>query len=200
MTSPDAPQLHVLVLAAGAATRFGSPKQLVRVHGRPLLHHAAARAAEVAGQAVTVVLGAYAAELAPLLRHSPATVVINRDWAEGIASSIRAGIAHLPATCDGALLMLADQVAVTAEDLKRLAGAWRRQPDSIAAAQYEGITGVPAIFPRADFLSLSELRGDEGARALLYRNRDRVVRVAIASAAIDIDRPEDLLGLSGDGS
>src|SRR5258708_10445122 len=130
------PTLHAIVLAAGSSSRFGSPKQLVRVHGRPLLHLAVARAVEVAGHAVTVVLGAHAGELAPLLRHSPAALVVNRDWSEGIASSIRAGIARLPATCDGALLVLADQPAVTAEDLKRLIGAWRRQPSYIVAAQY----------------------------------------------------------------
>src|ERR1700733_9317951 len=84
--------LHVIVLAAGASTRFGSPKQLVRLNGRPLLHLAVSRAVEVAGQAVTVVLGANAAELAPLLRHTPAAVVVNREWAEGMGSSVRMGI------------------------------------------------------------------------------------------------------------
>jgi len=192
----EKPTLHAVVLAAGASSRFGSPKQLVRVQGRPLLHLAVSRAVEVAGHAVTVVLGAHAMQLAPLLRHSPATVVVNRDWAEGIASSIRIGIARLPATCEGALLMLADQAAVTAEDLKRLVGAWHGQPTNIAAAQYEATSGVPAIFPRGDFPSLATLRGDQGARSLLRRNADRITRVAMAAAAIDIDTPEDLLRLT----
>lgn len=185
--------LHAIVLAAGASIRFGSAKQLVRVAGRPLLHTAVARAAEVAGSAVTVVLGARAAELTPLLTHSQAMIVINRDWREGLASSIRAGIARLPPTCNAVLLTLVDQAAVTAEDLKRLAGAWRRQPDYIVAARYGMTTGVPAIFPRSAFTELTALRGDVGARALLQRNPDRVVRVPMASAALDIDTPEDLL-------
>jgi CTP:molybdopterin cytidylyltransferase MocA len=187
--------LHAIVLAAGAATRFGSAKQLVRVAGRPLLHTAVARAVDVAGSAVTVVLGARAAELAPLLTHSPASVVINRDWREGLASSIRAGVARMPSGCTAVLLLLADQAAVSAEDLKRLAGVWRRQPEYIAAARYGVTTGVPAIFPRSLFLELSSLRGDVGARQLLQRNPDRVVRVPMPSAAIDIDTPEDLLAL-----
>jgi len=185
--------LHAIVLAAGASTRFGSAKQLARVAGRPLLHTAVARAADVAGSAVTVVLGARAAELSPLLTHSQASVVINRDWREGMASSIRAGVARLPASCTAVLLMLVDQAAVTAEDLKRLASAWRRQPDYIVAARYGMTTGVPAIFPRSVFPGLASLRGDVGARVLLQRNPDRVVRVPMASAAIDIDTPEDLL-------
>lgn len=187
--------LHAIVLAAGASTRFGSAKQLVRVAGRPLLHTAVARAVDVAGSAVIVVLGARAAELAPLLSHSPASVVINRDWREGMASSIRAGIARLPSSCSAVLLMLADQAAVTAEDLKRLASSWRRQPEYIVAARYGATTGVPAIFPRSLFFDLASLRGDVGARVLLQRNPDRVVRVPMASAAIDIDTPEDLLNL-----
>jgi molybdenum cofactor cytidylyltransferase len=187
--------LHAIVLAAGASSRFGSAKQLVRVSGRPLLHSAVARAAEVAGAAVMVVLGARAAELAPLLKHSQSSVLINRDWREGMASSIRAGVVRLPASCTAVLLMLVDQAAVTGEDLKRLVSAWRRQPDYIAAARYGTTTGVPAIFPRSTFLDLQSLRGDVGARVLLQRNPDRVVRVPMASAAIDIDTPEDLLKL-----
>jgi molybdenum cofactor cytidylyltransferase len=188
--------LHAVVLAAGASTRFGSPKQLVRLQGRPLLHAAVARAVEVAGQAVTVVLGAHAADLAPLLRHSTASVIVNREWSEGIGSSIRTGVSRLPPSCEGVLIMLADQPAVTADDLRRLVETWRRQPDYIIAAQYDGTTGVPAIFPRLYFSSLTELRGDQGARALIHRNRDRVVRVPMAGAAIDIDTPEDLLRLN----
>jgi molybdenum cofactor cytidylyltransferase len=185
--------LYAIVLAAGAATRFGSAKQLVRVAGRPLLHSAVARAAEIAGTGVFVVLGARADELAPLLKHSPSSVVINRDWREGMASSIRAGVARLPASCTAVLLTLVDQAAVTAEDLKRLVGAWKRQPEYIAAARYGTTTGVPAIFPRSTFTDLASLRGDVGARSLIQRNPDRLVRVPMASAAIDIDTPEDLL-------
>jgi molybdenum cofactor cytidylyltransferase len=190
--------LHAIVLAAGASSRFGSAKQLVRVAGRPLLHSAVANAAEVAGAAVMVVLGARAVELAPLLKHSQSSVVINRDWREGMASSIRTGVARLPASCTAVLLMLVDQAAVTGEDLKRLVSAWRRQPDYIAAARYGTTTGVPAIFPRATFLDLQSLRGDVGARVLLRRNADRVVRVPMASAAIDVDTPEDLLKLGSE--
>ncbi|MGH8139679.1 MAG: nucleotidyltransferase family protein [Steroidobacteraceae bacterium] len=197
MTEPgsEVDGLHAIVLAAGASTRFGSAKQLVRVAGRPLMHTVVARAVDVAGSAVIVVLGARAAELAPLLTHTPASVVINRDWREGMASSIRAGVARLPPSCSAVLLILADQPAVTAEDLKRLAGAWRRQPQYIAAARYGSTTGVPAIFPRSTFSDLAALRGDIGARLVLQRNPDRVVRVPMASAAIDIDTPEDLLAL-----
>jgi molybdenum cofactor cytidylyltransferase len=187
--------LFAIVLAAGASTRFGSPKQLVRIAGRPLLHAAVTRASEIAGNALVVVLGSGASELAPLLKHSAGAIVINQDWREGLASSIRAGIQKLPGTCAGAMLILVDQPAVSVDDLKRLAGTWRRQPLHIAAALYDGSMGLPAIFPRSVFQELARLRGDAGIRALLRRNSDRLVRVAMPSAAIDIDTPEDLLAV-----
>jgi molybdenum cofactor cytidylyltransferase len=191
-TGSDA-NLHVLVLAAGASTRFGSPKQLVRIDGRPLLHRAVSAASEVASHAVTVVLGANAAQLGPLLKHTPGSVIINPHWEEGLASSLRLGISRLPGSCDGVLVMLADQAAVTSHDLLRLASAWRRQTDWIIAASYSGHTGVPAVFPRWTFPSFSELRGDQGARSILGSTRDRVLRIPMPNAAIDIDTPEDLL-------
>ncbi|MGA7539508.1 MAG: nucleotidyltransferase family protein [Steroidobacteraceae bacterium] len=192
--------LHAIVLAAGASSRFGSAKQLVRIGDRPLLSLIAGRAAEVVGHALIVVLGARAAELSPLLRHSPSSVLINRDWREGLASSIRAGVACLPASCGGVMLVLADQACVTAEDLRRLAGTWRRQPLCVAAARYRATVGVPAIFPRHLFGELGELRGDVGARLLLKRHADRLVKVPMASAAFDLDTPADLLELnSGNG-
>ena len=193
--APEPGHIHVVVLAAGASTRFGSTKQLVRVNGRPLMHTVVSRAVELAGHSVTVVLGAHAGELAPLLKHSPASVAVNREWAEGIASSIREGLAHAPSTADAILIMLADQAAVTIEDLRRLAGTWRRNPHSIAAAQYSGGVGVPAVFPRWCFRDLNELRGDRGAQSLLQRFVDRLVRLPMPSAELDIDRPEDLLAL-----
>jgi molybdenum cofactor cytidylyltransferase len=192
----DTAGLHAIVLAAGEATRFGSAKQLVRIGDRPLLSLIAGRTAEVVGHAFIVVLGARAAEIAPLLRHSAGSLVVNRDWRDGLASSIRAGVSRLPSSCDGVMLVLADQACVTADDLRRLAGAWRREPLSVAAALYAGTIGVPAIFPRHLFGELLDLKGDTGARALLRRHGDRLVKVPMESAAFDFDTPDDLLDLT----
>ncbi|MGH8303349.1 MAG: nucleotidyltransferase family protein [Steroidobacteraceae bacterium] len=192
----DAGGLHAIVLAAGASTRFGSAKQLVRIGDRPLLSLIAGRAAEVVGTALIVVLGSGAAELTPLLKHSPGSVLVNRDWREGLASSIRAGVARLPPSCAGVMLVLADQARVSAQDLQRLAGAWRRQPLCIAAALYAAAVGVPALFTQQLFGALTELKGDTGAKVLLRRHADRLVKVPMASAAFDLDTPDDLLELN----
>ena len=187
---------HVLVLAAGASTRLGQPKQLVKLGGRPALQIVISNAVALAGHAVTVVLGAHAREITYLFQHSPAAWILNREWEEGMASSIRAGIAALPPACESVLILLGDQVAVTADDLKRLASASKGDHGTIAASAYQGRVGVPAIFPALCFPDLAELRGDQGARMILERHRDRVVRVPMSSAALDLDTPEQLAELT----
>jgi molybdenum cofactor cytidylyltransferase len=188
--------LHVLVLAAGASKRLGQPKQLVKLGGRPALHIVVTNAVALAGNAVTVVVGAQARDMTHLLAHSPASVIVNRTWEEGLSSSLRFGLASLPPGCDAVLVLLGDQVGVTADDLKRLAAAWKGEESLIAAAVYDQHVGVPAIFPRLCFSELADLRGDQGARTVLERNSYRLVRVPMSNAAIDLDTPEDLAMLT----
>ena len=188
--------LHVLVLAAGASSRLGQAKQMVLLGGRPALHITVSTAVAVAGSAVTVVLGAHARAFTHLLAHSPASVIVNRHWEEGLGSSIRFGMAALPPACSAVLVLLGDQVVVSADDLRRLISAWREQEETIAAAVYDSRVGVPAIFPRLCFGELSELKGDRGARAVLERHNYRLVRVPMPNAAIDLDTPEDLAALT----
>jgi len=201
MEPGESTSLHAAILAAGPSTRFGSPKQLVRLGGAPVLHHCIAAASAIAGGSVTVVLGAHAREIAPALRQSAASVVLNREWEEGLASTVRTAARTAPPRCDGLLLLLADQVAVTADDLRRLFAVWRRHPVLIGAALHGGSPGLPAIFPRWAFGDLLELRGDRDPGSVLRRNIDRVVRVSMSNAGIAFDRPEDLLTIStGDGA
>jgi molybdenum cofactor cytidylyltransferase len=185
--------LHAAILAAGASRRFGSPKQLARLGGAPVLHEVIASASVVAGQSVSVVIGAHAQAVAPALRHSSASMVLNHDWEEGLASSIRRAVQAAPPGSEALLLLLADQVAVSADDLRRLHAAWRRHPRLIAAALYGGAPGLPAIFPRWTFGDLMGLRGDTDPRLVIRRNIDQVVRIPMQNAGIDLDTPEDLL-------
>jgi molybdenum cofactor cytidylyltransferase len=187
---------HVLVLAAGASSRLGQPKQLVKLGGRSALQIVVSQAAAVSGTAVTVVLGAHAGDITYLFQRSPVSYVVNRDWEEGVSSSIRAGIQSLPPSCESVMILLGDQVAVTADDLRRLISAAQADERAIVASSYAQTVGVPAIFPAFCFSELAQLRGDRGARVLLERHRDRVVRVPMPSAAIDLDTPEQLRELT----
>jgi molybdenum cofactor cytidylyltransferase len=185
--------LHAAILAAGPATRFGSAKPLVRLRGEPVLLELVASAAFVAGQSVTVVLGAHAREIAAALRQRAVSTALNRGWEEGLASSVRTAVSSAPPGSGALLLMLADQVAVTADDLRRLHASWKRHPILIAAALYQGAPGLPAIFPRWAYTDLLALRGERDPRLVLRKNADRLVRVPMSNAGIDLDTPEDLL-------
>jgi len=184
-------ELHALVLAAGASIRFGAIKQLAAVDGQPLLQRVLARACAAADQ-TWVVLGAHAAQLTPLVTQCAASVVTNVNWAEGISSSIRAGVRHLPATCDAVMLLLGDQAMIEVEDLQRLALAWRAAPQSIVAARHGAVLGAPAVFPRRWFSALGQLGGDAGARALIARHSPTVISIEMPNAAFDLDTAEDL--------
>ena len=184
-------ELHALVLAAGAARRFGAVKQLAPLEGEPLLLRVVRRAAAAADR-TWVILGAHAHGLTPILAHAPVSVRVNSQWSEGLAASIRTGIEHLPPSCAGVMLVLADQALISAADFSRLAESWRDAPDCIAAAQYRERHGAPAIFPRRLFAELRRLRGDVGARTVLEHHADEVRSVPMPSAEFDLDTPDDL--------
>jgi xanthine/CO dehydrogenase XdhC/CoxF family maturation factor/CTP:molybdopterin cytidylyltransferase MocA len=188
-----ASSLHVMLLAAGSSSRFGAPKQLADIAGQPML----ARTLDAVSQLerrhpVTVVLGAHADLLESLVHAASARVASNPDYAQGMAGSIRAGLAQAPRDARGVLVTLADQVAVTADDLRALVACWEQQPDRIVAAEYSGTLGAPVVFPVDLFDELAQLQGDRGARTLLSRHPGRVVGVPMPSAALDIDTPADI--------
>ena len=185
------PELHALVLAAGSARRFGALKQLQPIEGEALLLRVARRAGAAVDH-TAVVLGSHAEALAALLAEEPFKLHVNPRWAEGLATSIRTGIAALPRSCAGAMVVLADQAAIGAAQYAQLAALWRQAPDSIAAAYYSGSAGAPAIFPRRLFGALLALEGDVGARGLLRAHASDLITLAMPSAALDLDTPEDL--------
>ena len=187
-------ELACVLLAAGGSRRLGRPKQLLRERGRPLLLRAvdAARAA-APGAPLIIVLGAHRARLRLVLRRAAPTalVVANSGWAEGLASSLNAGLDAVPSGVRAILVQLVDQPRVDADALRRLLTAWRRRPGAPAAARYENHAGVPAVLPRTSWRAVRALRGDSGARALL-RGAHALTLVDMPEAAVDLDTPEDV--------
>ena len=176
-------ELQIIVLAPGAGARPVPSAAPVRAPGGALLQLALSRASAVAGHAVTAVLGAQAGDFAPALGRLPVTLVVNREWREGLAAAIRAGLLRLPGSCSGALFWPAEQSGVSSADLQRLVDAWRRNPRSIVAAQYAGGQGLPAVFPRSEFPALAGLRGDQGLSALLRSPAVGLIGVPMPGAA-----------------
>ncbi len=184
----DGPVVKVaaIILAAGASTRMGQPKQLLKLRGERLLERAV-RVAEQAGCGpVVVVLGASAELIQAECSLDHATVVMNPEWREGMASSIRCGVQQVDGKCDVALLMVCDQPAVTSDHLRKLVD---RCTDGCiggpVASSYAGRRGVPACFPASYFGELLLLRGDSGARHLL----ESTPAIELAGGELDIDTP-----------
>jgi molybdenum cofactor cytidylyltransferase len=143
---------------------------------------------------VVVVLGAEAEACAAVLSDLPARTVVNEGWQEGLASSIRAGLAVLERErpgVDAAILSVADQPYLTPVLLDSLIEHQRATGQKIIAAQYAGVPGPPALFCSSLFPQLQTLRGDEGARRVLRENPDSVVLVPFPDGALDVDTPAD---------
>ena len=184
------PVVPAVILAAGASRRLGHPKQLVVLDGETLLHRIA-RTALAGGGPVTVVTGSRAGDMAAALEGLPVTILENLAWEEGMASSIRAGVAALPPGTTGVLLLLCDQPAVSPELLAMLQAAHRADPEAVVACGYGGTLGVPTLIPARHFSRLLALAGDEGARALLREGG--AVAVPFPEGEADVDGPEALL-------
>jgi molybdenum cofactor cytidylyltransferase len=171
-----------VVLAAGASSRLGEPKQLVTIAGETLLERAVRTAREAGCSPVVVVLGAAAEQIVEQCDLSDAVVVVNELWSEGMGSSVRLGVAAVQGA-DGVVLMTCDQPAVSAGHLRALMAS-----GDVAGSAYAGRVGVPAYFPAAGFARLLELRGDRGAREMLRG----VAGVELPGGEVDVDTVEDL--------
>jgi molybdenum cofactor cytidylyltransferase len=182
MSEPAAPfRFGVVILAAGASTRMGTPKQLLEVEGRPLLVRAVEAALASAAWPVVVVL-----------------IAENPAWAEGMAASIRTGITTLSQfsrALDGALIALCDQPAFSADTIAQLVAAQRATGRTIAAARFNRRHAAPALFLREHFVTLATLTGEEGARALLNAEPSRIAPVDLPALALDLDTPADVSAL-----
>jgi len=186
--------IFALVLAAGESSRFGSTKQLVPVDGRPLVLRAMQAAETVCRRRTILVAGHEWRDVTAACAPMQGFFVVNPHYRDGLAGSIRAGLGAVSECADAVLLMLADQALVTAEHLQDLIDTWRTVPDSIVASAYAGTCGPPVIFPRAFFPALLSIEGDRGAKPLLEANPERLHTVSFEDAAVDIDRPSDLIG------
>lgn len=183
----------VAVLAAGASSRLGSPKQLVHIGGLSLIRRAVGAAVESRVGPVFVALGAHRDVVEPELHDLPARLLINDDWSEGIASSIRLAVCAAQSIAVPALLlMLCDQPGVDAALLSRIVAAHTSpQRARIVATRYADTLGVPALFDRSLFDELLTLRGDEGARSIIRRRAADAVAIDPPAALADIDTPAD---------
>jgi molybdenum cofactor cytidylyltransferase len=182
------PDVGLILLAAGASSRMGRPKQLLPFRGMTLVRYCA-RVALDAGCRPVVVIGANAEAVRKELEGVDGFIEENRDWEKGPGTSVRAGLAALLRAAPdvaGTLITLVDQPLITAEDLRELTAS----ETGIAAAAFEGTVGSPAYFGREYFEELSKLPDGVGAKVILIRAGDKLRQVPIPCAGVDVDTPE----------
>jgi molybdenum cofactor cytidylyltransferase len=189
-------KVGAIVLAAGAATRMGAQKQLLRYRGLTLLEHCIGEALEAQLNPVIVVVGAGAREVRAVLAAQPVEIVENAAWRSGMGSSLSAGMQSLLNTSATAVaVLLADQPRVRAEHLIAMRQLLETDSALAVAAHYSGGLGVPAFFKRKLFATLASLPPDAGARRLLRESGLHVSAYPLPEAAVDIDTPEDFAQL-----
>jgi molybdenum cofactor cytidylyltransferase len=192
--------LEAVVLAAGAGSRFGGGKLVAPWRGGALIDGALAAAFAAPVRGVTVVTGADAGVEAAARAFAERTDETRRlrlihaaDHAEGMAATLRAGLASLPDDCAGAFVFLGDMPLIPAETPPKLAEALAAGATA-AAPTYGGRRGHPVLFSSELFTRLRTLRGDEGARSVLASLGQRLASVESPDSGVllDIDRPSDL--------
>ncbi|MEJ0103690.1 MAG: nucleotidyltransferase family protein [Bacteroidota bacterium] len=188
----------MILLAAGASSRLGKPKQLLTYRGKSFLQHTLSVINEAGLNSAIVVLGSNASSMIHELDNEKIHITHNEGWQEGIASSIRSGINALqknyPA-CDGTLIMLVDQPYITSALLTGLVEIQKQTGKPMAACEYETITGTPALFHSSLFSELLNLKGDKGAGKILQQRRNEVATIPFPLGRLDIDTEDDYRAL-----
>ena len=195
--------IAAIILAAGASSRYRaaagpdgpSTKLVARHEGEALVRRVARAALAAKARPVVVVTGHARADVETALAGLPVAFVHNADFATGLASSLKAGVAALPAAARGAVVLLGDMPFIEAGVIDLLIEGFAKSPAASAVAPlHKGERGNPVLIARALFSRVAELKGDTGARALLNAGGDSVVDIETGDAAVtfDVDTPDAL--------
>lgn len=189
--SSDHPRVSGVILAAGASSRMGQPKQLLPLGDDPLLRHVirAALASNLAE--VVVVLGYQAEAIIAAVGPLGHKIVVNPHYAEGQSTSLRSGLAAIDSASEGVLFLLGDQPEVSVAVINGLIDAFVGRASPIVAPQYRDTRGHPVLFARELFAELTAVSGDVGAREVMAKHRDslRTVSFPETPAPPDVDTP-----------
>jgi molybdenum cofactor cytidylyltransferase len=195
---PPGPRIAALLLAAGKSSRMGENKMLAEIDGRPMVARTAQRLLASRARPIVAVLGNQADEVDVALGKLPVERVRNPDFAEGLSTSLKRGIAMLPADVDGVVVCLGDMPLIAGRDVDRLIAAFNPlEGRAIIAPVRRGKRGNPLLWSRQFFPEMMALSGDQGARKLVEEHADLVAEVEMENDAIfiDIDTPDALAQL-----
>ncbi len=192
-------KIAILILAAGDSSRMGSPKQLLKWKNSNLLNNTISKAIELNVKEIIVVLGANADMIIPEIDQSKVNILINKDWENGLGSSISAGVNHIlqsNTSINGLLIMLADQPLIENDHYLKLIKDFSSGNKTIIATKYnDSKPGVPALFDKFYFKDLNDLNLDFGAKQLISRYSENVISIKNEQSRLDIDTPEQYQNL-----
>jgi molybdenum cofactor cytidylyltransferase len=198
--APPGPRIAAVLLAAGKSSRMGTNKMLEEIDGRPMVARTAQRLLSSRARPIIAVLGNQADEVDAALGKLPIERVRNPDFADGLSTSVRRGIAALPEDLDGALVCLGDMPLIAGRDVDRLIAAFNPlEGRAIVVPTRRGRRGNPVLWARQFFPEMARLSGDTGARALIAEHGDLVAEVEMDTdgVVVDIDTPQALAELRG---
>lgn len=193
-TLTKASNIAIVILAAGASTRMGTPKQLLNYRGSTLLGYAIECAIASECGPIVVVLGANADKIKPAIQGRSIHLIENPDWKEGISTSIRHAIRYLNEffqDIEAVILSVCDQPFISCEIFNRAIEIYYSTGKEIVACKYANTIGVPALFSRAFFSELLDLKNDRGAKQTIEKYLDRVYFLPFPLGEVDLDTPED---------
>lgn len=183
-----------VILAAGASTRMGTPKQLLHFQGRSFLRHTVEVTVASVCQPIVVVLGAYVEKMRDEVSQLPVQVVENLQWHEGMGTSIGVGIAAIsaaPEKIEAVVLALCDQPFISSDAINQLVESYRATGKEIIASEYAGTLGAPALFSHKFFSELMNLKAAAGAKQIIQKYNHEVFPVPFPAGVVDIDTPKD---------
>jgi molybdenum cofactor cytidylyltransferase len=190
--------IATIILAAGASTRMGRPKQLLPIQGQrqgqSLLRQMTETALVAGGPSVVVVLGAYQEHIQPQIRDLPVQIVFNPHWSRGMGTSIGCGVNALleqATPLKAVILLLCDQPFVSPFLLTQLRELYIATQAPIVASAYANTWGVPVLFAAQLLPELARLEPQAGAKAILQKYRAMVVTVDFPLGGIDLDTMDD---------
>lgn len=192
---------HVaIVLAAGGSRRLGAPKQLLKRGGETLVHRAVRLAAATQPQRLLLVIGAHASEMREAVANLRVEILVNNDWQEGLASSLRVAASALDESASSALILGCDQPALDQSHLQRLLSGAATSASGCAATLHSAAWGIPTVVCTTIFRDAQGLHGDSGLRGALQRlPSDALYLLEAAELEFDLDTPVDVKKAIADG-
>lgn len=192
-----------LLLAAGSASRMRDttgghqesfPKILLHFNGKTLLQHIINQVQPINDSTLLVVTGCYHQQLEPILAAQQIPFVFNKQWEEGMGTSIQNGIKHIQqhyATAHNVIILVCDQPYISAGLLQQMIDTQQHTGKGIVACAYNDTTGTPVLFDKKYFNQLALLQGPYGAKKMMGEFMNDLISISFAEGAIDIDTPDD---------